>query len=76
MFRTLGYVLGSTDHRGVVSAELQKKAIEEHCRLHALQLDGVYIDRAASGDQPLEDREAGGRRFSHAPWRSHCRRQR
>jgi DNA invertase Pin-like site-specific DNA recombinase len=58
-FRTLGYVLGTSDPRRAVCAELQKKRIEAHCRNGGLRLDALYIDPSAEGDRRLQDRKAG-----------------
>jgi DNA invertase Pin-like site-specific DNA recombinase len=56
---TYGYVRGTTDPR-VESPEVQKQIIADYASRRGLLVDGIFVDRAAAGGQPLIAREAGG----------------
>jgi len=59
--RTFGYACASIAAVRVESTALQRAAIEHRSQRLGQLLDGVFVDTAAGEDQPLHEREAGGK---------------
>jgi DNA invertase Pin-like site-specific DNA recombinase len=60
--RLWAYIRASTSDK-LASPDIQKALLCERAQLMGRIIDGFYVDRAASGNEPMTEREAGKRLF-------------